>query len=135
MDGPDFPIIADLTAKRLPVLCERCGNAVLGIRKDYDPPTAVRLVTSYCDICDEGGDFENVHYEDSKGKEFAWDDDSPGTLEPRCYKCGADIESPDSGMIAIDAEDDEEKLMCTPCVDAQGGHGFVYLTDPEGQDG
>lgn len=57
------------------LLCGRCGNAVRTPRCDTDPPDAVLLETSYCDLCDVGGEFDSpthyrrdgseVHHEDS----------------------------------------------------------------------
>lgn len=56
------------------------------------------------------------------------------TLEPKCDKCGSerlDEGGPDDFMIAIDAEDGQEKLMCALCVEKQGGHGFEYESEKE----
>jgi hypothetical protein len=52
-------------------------------------------------------------------------------LEPICAKCGKEHEGGDEFMMAIDAEDGREKLMCSGCVEAQGGHGFEYESEKE----
>lgn len=69
---------------------------------------------------------------------------------PTCEKCGKERgdqyplwiewDGPTKGhpdfAIAVDAEDNEEKLMCPECIEEQGGSGFEYsrLHDDEDDD-
>lgn len=50
------------------IRCEWCGNALRVERAKYDPPLAVEITTSCCNICDRG-DFESVAYFDTNGDE------------------------------------------------------------------
>jgi hypothetical protein len=50
------------------IRCEGCGNALRVERAKYDPPLAVEMTISCCNICDRG-DFESVAYFDTSGSE------------------------------------------------------------------
>lgn len=51
------------------LLCIRCGNAARTPRQSYDPPRAVRMEVNFCDLCDEGGWFEETWYFARNGRE------------------------------------------------------------------
>lgn len=53
-------------------------------------------------------------------------------VEPKCDKCGKRYDDePARVAVAIDASDNEEKLMCDECIEAQGGDGFVYRNEAD----
>lgn len=49
--------------------CINCGNEAFFSREPFDPPDAVSIKTSLCDLCDDG-DFEMTFYYDADGKEI-----------------------------------------------------------------
>lgn len=52
---------------RIHLLCGRCGNAKVSDRAPWDPPTAVRLETAFCPLCEESGEYDMNEYFDGEG--------------------------------------------------------------------
>lgn len=57
--------------------CSRCKQTMLVRRNpDIDPPSAATCVTSFCNKCESGGEFDLIHYFDTHGKEVSGDPDT-----------------------------------------------------------